>query len=197
MKLTPAIAILALLSTAGCFGPNKANVDLRKKNQELSQKVETLTKQHEADLAYLATADQKQGAVPRLSADRLNELFTASTVEVDKLSNWRDGLLKVYVVPIDAAGDTLKAAGAVTVEAYDLAKADKPLLGKWEFPAADAGKNWYDSFVVRGYALNCPIASPLDASEITIRATFVDSLTQRTLTAQRVIKVAPAAIAPK
>jgi hypothetical protein len=185
-----ALVIFSLSAAIGCGGPSKVNVSLRKENQDLAHQLEVLKQQHAADTASLAAADQKQGTVPRLSNERINELFTVSSIQIDKLTAWRGDALKVYVVPKDADGDTIKAAGAITVEAFDLSKEDNQLLNKWDFAAADAGKNWHESFVVSGYALTCSAGAPIEASEITVRVTFKDTLTDRTLTAQRVIKTA-------
>ncbi len=183
------IAIVALLAPlAGCGGPSKVNVQLRKENQDLKQELTVLKHQHQADTASMVMLQKNDTTRPAtLSIERLNELFTVSTIDIGKLTSARSDGLKVYVTPRDAQGDPLKSAGAITVEAFDLANKDKPLLGHWDFPAADAGKNWYESIIVRGYALTCPVTLPASTAEVTIRVTFVDSLTQRTLAAQKLI----------
>jgi hypothetical protein len=188
------LSLVAILlgGMIGCGGPNKTNVELRKKNQLLQDEVKTLKQQHEGDVASLAAKDKQAGSLPTLSNDRLNQLFTVTKIDIASLSAIREGGLKVYVTPRDADGDPLKTAGAIAVDAFDLSKPDKPQLGHWDFPATDAGKNWYESIVVRGYALTCPLQVPPTGSEITVRVTFTDSLTQRVLTAQKVI-TAPAA----
>ena len=196
-RLKQAIVILSVVFLVGCSKPNSANIELRKKNQELQTKVDQLQKRYQGDQATIASLQSQKGSLPTLPTTRMAELFTCTGLEINKLTGYRKDGLKVYVVPTDAAGDVLKTAGAVTVEAYDLARKDQPLLGRWEFPVADAGKNWYESMIVRGYALTCDIAQPTAPSEITIRATFTDALTQRTFTAQRVIKTEAQAIAPE
>jgi hypothetical protein len=190
MKRTLAIALTISAVLAGCR-PNKANVQLRKQNQELQSKVDLLSQQHAADQASLMAKDKQSGAPSTLSTEKLNQLFTVTKIDINKLTSVRPEGLKVYVTPRDEAGDPLKTAGAITVEAFDLSRSDKPLLGKFEFPAADASKHWYESIVVRGYVLLCPLQSAVTGPEINVRVTFVDSLTDRTLTAQRVIPAPP------
>ena len=55
-------------------------------------------------------------------------------------------------------------------------------------PLKDAASNWYQSWIVHGYALQTPLQPPESAKEVTVRATYTDALTQRTFTDQRVIK---------
>lgn len=188
------LPILLLFLLGGCFGPNKTNVELRKKNQDLQSKVDQLERRHKGDQATIASLQQEKGAVlPTLPTTRMAELFTVTGIDINKLTGFRNDGLKVYVQPTDASGDVLKSAGDLVVEAYDLAKKDQPLLGRWEFPVKDAAVNWYASWVVTGYAVTVPLERPATAAEITVRATFTDALTQRTFTAQRVIKTEAAA----
>jgi outer membrane murein-binding lipoprotein Lpp len=197
MNRLVALAILTPLLTVGCRGPNKANIELRKKNQDLQTKVDQLERNRQADQATIAALQKDKGVVvQQLPTTQVSQLFTVTGVDINKLTGFRKEGLKVYVVPNDAAGDVLKAAGTVTVEAYDLGRKDQPLLGRWEFPTEQAGANWYSSWVVSGYALTCPLDPPTQPTEITIRATFTDALTQRTFTAQRVVKTEAQAIAP-
>ena len=59
-----AVAILA----AGCSSPDKANITLRKQNAELRQQVETLQRQHEADVPA-CRVDIPDGATPQADED--------------------------------------------------------------------------------------------------------------------------------
>lgn len=191
------LVILTPLFALGCGGPNKANVELRKKNQELQSRIDELERRHQGDQATIAALQREKGVVvDQLPIQRMAELFTVTGIEIHKLTGFRNDGLKVYVVPTDAAGDVLKAAGDLVVEAYDLSRKEQPLLGRWEFPLDQAAAHWYSSWVVAGYALTCPLSPPAQAAEITVRATFTDALTQRTFTAQRVIKTESQAAAP-
>ena len=183
-KWTAASALAAVV--IGCHGPDKANVTLRKENQDLKQQVDQLKHQHDADVASLA-AEQAGTTQPAVGAAQLDQLFTVASIDLNKLTSYRDDALKVYVTPKDSAGDTIKMAGAVTIDAFDLSIKDKPQVGHWEFPANEAGKNWFESLIVRGYALNCPVKLEATTTELTVRVSFVDTLTARTLTAQKVI----------
>ncbi len=195
MPITPrqrlSLVAVLLASAIGCGGPNKANVELRKQNQHLHEELKVLKQQNEGNLATIAANSGSRG-VNSLTGEQLSELFTVTKIDIASLSAIREGGLKIYVTPRDADGDTIKSAGAIIVEAFDLSHGDKPQIGHWEFPAQGAGKNWYESWIVRGYALECPLSTPSATAEVTIRVTFTDTLTHRVLTAQKVITAPPA-----
>ena len=130
-------------SLTGCiFGkPNPENINLRKKVQGLEDRVATLQQQHEADQVLIRSIRQRVPTIPTLSTERLDELFTAHGLKVGKLTGGYDldpkkpgdKAIKVYLVPTDEDGQPLKAAGSFSIDAFDLADADKPHIGHWEF----------------------------------------------------------------
>ncbi len=178
-----------MVALVGCRGPDKANIELRKENQALKDQVENQARRHQADQAQIAALQTEKGsAVETLPTTRLAELFTVSGIDINKLTGFRKDGLKVYISPTDDAGDIIKAAGSLTIDAFDLSKGSEAHLGHWEFPLQDAAKNWYQSWIVHGYALQTPLQPPELVKEITVRASYTDALTQRTFTNQRVIK---------
>jgi hypothetical protein len=182
-----------VVAAAGCSSPNHANITLRKQNQELRSQIETLQRQHEADAASLKAMEARgPSTVPTLSNDRFAELFTAHGLSFGKLTGAdpdKPGALKVYVVPTDDAGEPLKAAGAFVVEAFDLAAGGENLIGRWEFPLADAAKNWFGKGLLYTYLLPLPLEKPPAHEQITLRVVFRDALTGREIAAQRVVKI--------
>lgn len=186
-----AISLFGLL-LIGCGGPNKANVELRKQNQRLQDELKVLKQQNEGNLATIAAFKKSGDTNVALAGEQLSQLFTVTKIDIASLSAIREGGLKIYVTPRDSDGDIIKSAGAITVEAFDLSHADKPQIGHWEFAAQGSGKNWYESWIVRGYALECPLSAPPAMAEVTVRVSFTDTLTRRVLTAQKVITAPPA-----
>src|SRR3954451_23463112 len=77
---------LGLMLATGCAKPNKANIELRKKNADLSAKVETLERQHAADMASLAAKEKGGTTVPSLASERLEQLFTVHGIEFGRLT---------------------------------------------------------------------------------------------------------------
>jgi hypothetical protein len=101
-----------------------------------------------------------------------------------------DGVLKVYVTPIDDAGHDLKAAGSFVVELFDLSKGDNARVGRWEFPLDQARQNWVGQALLYTYVLTLPWQqSRPEHPELTLKVRFTDALTGRTFETQKVIQV--------
>jgi hypothetical protein len=189
------LAVFATVAFTACSSPNKANIDLRKQNQQLQGEVDSLKRQHEADVATIRALEAKSPDVASLPQERINQLFTVNGLQFGKLTGADPDdpkKLKVYVVPTDGQGQQIKAAGSFVVEAFDLSGGDNARIGRWEFPLDQAAKNWYGQAMLYSYVLSCPWQSPPRHSDITIKVTFTDALTGRQFTAQKSIKV-PAA----
>ncbi len=189
------IVSASIALAAGCSSPNKANIDLRKQNQQLQGEVDSLKRQHEADAATLRAMEAKSPGIASLPQERINQLFTVHGIQFGKLTGADPDdpkKLKVYVVPTDGEGQQIKAAGSFVVEAFDLSNGDNARVGHWEFPLDQAAKNWYGRAMLYTYVLSCPWQSPPKHSDITLKVTFTDALTGRAFTAQKSIKVAPA-----
>ena len=200
--LTLGLVVAPLLALAGCNTPSAANITLRKQNQQLQQQVDDLTAQHARDAATLAADVRDRPTVPSLPQDRLDRLVTVQGLQFGKLTGGNnpdsivgpDTQLSVYVVPIDGQGTAVKAAGAFTVEAFDLArKSGPPLVGTWHFPLARARDLFYDKCSLYTYVLPCPWQAVPPHPDLTVRVTFDDELTGRRFVAQTQAKAHPPA----
>lgn len=190
-----AAATLAVLLT-GCATNN--DLDLKR---EISLLKEKLDKQGNDLVARQATIEElnKQLTVCRgISADDLKRIFYPEKIVIGTLSGGEnydnqpgDDGVTVYLQPIDRRGDVLKVAGDIRIELYDLANpTGQNQLGVYNFPVDKAVDLWYGQLMTYHYALRCPWQNgPPKHTEITIRATFVDFLTKRVMTAQSVVKV--------
>lgn len=197
--LIPVSLLAAMLLIAGCTTPSKANVELRKQNRELRDEMANLNRVHEADQASLRTLQSSRSVLPTLPGERIDELFTTHGLSFGRLTGGGDleaakpgdEALKIYIVPLDQYGDVLKAAGAFTVEAFDLDRPGEQKIGQWEFPVDQAEKNWYGGALLYTYVLTCPWQTVPQHSKLTIQVTFLDALTQRTFTQRREITIVP------
>lgn len=195
VKLAILLTSAAMLA-AGCGSPNSANIVVRKQNQDLQDKIDSLTRTHEADQAELNGLKDRIGTLPTLPDDRLAKLFTTHGLSLGKLTGGADldrdkpgdEGFKVYVTPTDDQGDTLKAAGSFVIEAFDLAS-KLPERGKWTFDTDQTRKCWNGSFLSHQYVLTCPWQSPIQHEELTVKVTFRDELTGREFHTQKVIKI--------
>ena len=192
------IVLMLLCCIGGCNTPNQANIELRKQNQTLQNQIDTLQRQHSADVADINALQSHATTVPVLPQKRLAELFTVHGLKFGRLTGGADldpskpgdEGLKIYITPIDEAGEQLKAAGAFTVEAFDLANKDHPLVGSWRFPLSEAAHNWYGRALLYCYVLTCPWQhGPPAHADLTIKVTFTDALTQRYFIAQEIVKI--------
>lgn len=183
-----------VFAQTGCKGPNQANIELRKQNQELRAKVDELERRHNADAAQIRASESASGStVPSLPQDRVDQLFTVHGIQLGRLTGVSpEGDLKVYVTPTDESGQPIKAAGSFVVDAFDLARSDHPRIGHWEFPLEQARKNWVGQALLHCYVLALPWqGTPGDHPQLTLRVVFTDALTGRVFETQKVVRVDP------
>jgi hypothetical protein len=185
-----------LVVGTGCASkPSAVNIELRKQNQALLDRIRLLEARSQQDQATIRVLESRMPTVPVLPEERIRQLFTPVDLKIGRLTGWatlnengqsREGL-KVYVVPLDTDGDELRSAGAFQVEAFDLTKPN-PRVGRWDFGPEEARALWHGSGLLYEYVLPCPFESSVDSSELTLRITFTDLLTQRVIVKQSVIK---------
>lgn len=159
------------------------------------------------DLQIQATTREIKGlraqspTIATLPTERLEKLFTTKGLKLGRLTGgWDkdrntagDEGIKIYIVPIDEAGQPIKMSGTFTIEAFDLADKTTPLVGTWDFNVAATKEAWRGAFMDYTYVLECPWkqATPKH-EELTLKVKFLDELTQTSYEAQQVIRVHPA-----
>jgi hypothetical protein len=185
-----AVTVLATTLICGaCAKPNAANIQLRKQNQELRDKLADLERRDREHADRIRTLESRATTVPVLPQAQLDPLFTTHGLRIGKLTAADAKGLRLYVVPTDATGQPIKAAGSFVVEAFDLANRDgENRIGRWEFPLADAAKHWVGLAMQYTYVLESPWTKPPSKGEVTVRVTFTDALTQRSFTEQKQLK---------
>ena len=192
--MTPRMLQFALLACClpalgGCFlfkSPDKANIELRKKNQELETRVAELERKSAGDAAMIDSLQNRAGSLPTLPRERLAKLFTTHDITLGKLTGGADldaakpgqEGLKVYVTPLDETGDPIKAAGLFTVEAFDLSRDQKPKIGTWTFDAEATRQAWSSVLNRYNYVLTLPWQTPPTGDSLHLEVTFTDELTQ-------------------
>jgi len=183
-------SVASIRFLVGCAQPNAANVALRKEIDELHAKVDDLNRRHAADEATIAGLRSGSTTAPSLPEDRIAQLFTTHGLTFGRLTGVQEQTLKVYVCPSDDSGQTLKAAGAFEIDAFNLSQSGETRIGHWTFDVAQARENWYGQGMLYTYVLKCPLEkSPPANTELTIRVTFTDALTGRKFNAQRQVQV--------
>lgn len=176
--------LLTAAAVGGCGKPSAANRELRLRVQELEQRNAVLESQAKANARnrLVSTRPVSDGGVD------VDRLFTPASLSFGRLTGVSAdrSVLRVYVVPLDAQGDTLKAAGGFTVEAFDLARGPNALLAQWTFTRDQAAAQWVGKGLLYTYVLECPLPAGLPAitKPLDLRVTFRDELTGRTLDAR-------------
>lgn len=190
----PMFGMLALV--AGC-APDP-QVELRQEIARLNTAAADRERELEAKRATITELQARVAAAAGLNEKRLEYLFVPERLVLDTLTGGldEDGLpgdeaVVVYVKPIDRYGDTIKAAGELRVQLFDLAAPpEQSLVGEMRVPVEKAAEYWYGRFLTSHYTLKCPWISGFPAhSEITVRVTFVNLFPPRVLTAQTVVNV--------
>lgn len=191
----PVIALL-LIALVGC-SPSKANIQLRKENEQLRAQVAKLENTRQADHARIHTLE---GPVTRpiLPETELVRLYTAHGLSLGRLTGTYkdddrqplDSGIVVHVVPVDEDGQILKAAGRFDISAFDLADPQHPLLGNHSFSLEEARQCWYGKALLFNYVLKVPFDLQPKHPDITIRIAYTDELTGRQFTTEKVVKAA-------
>ncbi len=188
LLLLPLAGIIAM--SGGCSllrKPDKANIELRKQNQELQARLAESQRTSEADAARLRSIEGRAEPLPTLPRERLAKLFTAHDIKLGRLTGGADldpakpgqEGLKIHVTPLDETGDPIKAAGAFTVEAFDLSQDQGVKIGTWTIDAAAARENWSSVLNRYEYVFSLPWQMPPMTTSLHLDVTFDDELTQR------------------
>ena len=194
-RLLPLAGLLALLQV-GCL--NNSQIELERRVATLEEQVAQRDNQLAASQATIDDLQKSLQTVRGLTDEDLERVFYPEKIELASLTGGDDydgqpgdDGISVYLRPIDRTGDALKVAGDIRIELYDLQNpSGQKLIGEYEFPVDQVSELWYGKFATYHYTLRCPWKNgPPKHDEITIRATFVDYLTQRSMTAQVVRKV--------
>lgn len=176
--------VIAAASLAGCTTPWQANIDLRKENQDLRDE---LAQARAASAASRGThVVTTRPGVP--GAVDLDGLFTVSSLSFGRLTMAEGQALRVFVTPVDAAGDDLKTLGSFDVLAYDLSKGSQALVGQWTFTAEQARASWNGKGLLYAYVLECPLKARPEGT-LSLRVTFRDVLTGRQIVGETQAKL--------
>jgi len=199
--LAAGLVVVGLAGLTGCgVDYARVNRELRERNLALEEQTAKQAEQvrnQQATIERLnAQVDQKVPRAVTLPEARLKQLFTVGKVEIlgqTDAWDWTDDSqpdgFRVFVRPRMENGDVLPATGTLTVEAFDLAAekgAEK--LGEWTFSAEQLKDKWYGTLGTNYLAVNCPWTKPPAHREITFKVKFVEALTERVFTDQKVVQ---------
>jgi len=187
-----------LLFLAGCGIGSERKDPAELKAEKLRQEKAALTgdtQQLQVEIEQLQAQIRALSALPQ---DQRGNPYELTSVRIARISNFFDKdsdgkqeKLVVYVQPIDAEGDAVKAAGTVSVQLWNLNNPNgEALLGQWQVEPAELRKLWFNSLATTAYRLTFdrPETVGVFSEPLTIKVTFLDSLTGESFRAQQVIE---------
>jgi len=187
-----------LLFSSGCEETNSKMTSadkyslLKQEETQLTYKIEQL----ESDNKQMQKQIQVLSGLPDgAKGENLYELqsvkITRYTNIYDKDKDGKKEKLIVYIQPMDAEGDIIKAAGTVDVQLWDLNKdGGEALLGQWHVKSEELTKFWFATILTINYRLTFDIADKIDKFDepLTVKVTFTDYLSGKVFKEQRVIE---------
>ncbi len=204
MGLIGMFALTSFVMFGGCFDAPGTIIQLQ---QEIDQHKLDLEECEQAKFESETRANELEARLdnqPRLSSVDLDDLFVVDEVRIPSRSGGidldgtpgDDGIV-IYIQPVDAAGDVIKAAGAITVQLTDLTDVGTPrTIATREYTDPDEiKKSWYGGFLTNHYSFKIPFPESVGRvpAEMHVRVLFLDWLTGREFTASTTVKVQSAA----
>src|SRR5580765_7000498 len=85
-RLLVILAAAMICTSAGCYHPSEANVQLRRDKQRLEGQVAELQQQLSASRARIAGLEQEKGTLPTLPQERLDRMVTVQGIKLGRLT---------------------------------------------------------------------------------------------------------------
>lgn len=193
------VAAALIVGAAGCDNDRQLVRQLQERADALQVDLDRCTQQLSDRDAQIAALRRRLGNDPRLAGIRVEDLFTVDRIVlasrtggVDLDGQPGDDGVVVYLQPVDADGDVIKAAGQITIQLVDLTNPGAARsIATYVFSDRDElRKNWYGGFMTNHYTLKCefpPNTKP--PREVQVRVTFLDWLTGREFVVSRSVTV--------
>jgi len=198
MRKRTFIWLALLAATVGGCIPGGGDADLAEQLARRDRQIEKLTAEKAALQSWAAAREAQILQLQALGPGRLGKLFHVDHIDLGRHTGGYtideapgDDGIRVYLLPRDADGSVIKAAGEVTLQLFDLAEpAGANSLGEFHFPVGQIGKHWYGGVLTYYFRFDCPWPNgPPKHPDVTIRATFVDTLTGKSFSVQKLCTV--------
>jgi hypothetical protein len=178
---------LAPLLASGCGIGSERKDPYEIKAQKIAQEKTELMRdlqQVRAENEQLAEQIKAMSVFPE---DKTINPYEIERIKISRYTNFYDKnddgkreKLIVYVQPIDADGDAVKAAGTMDVQLWNLNNLNgQAMLAEWQIDPNELRHLWYDTLVSANYRLTFDAPKELDvlAEPLTVKVTFTDYLT--------------------
>jgi hypothetical protein len=192
-----------LFSAEGCRNCDLVEAELRSREMELREVHADLSRaeaQNEALMRELASL--RHGTAAKISPELASQTYTLKQITlgrgtggVDEDDCPGDEALQVVVEPRDGDGHTIKAPGAVHVEALEVTPEGLKLpLSSWDLTPEQVRHTWRNGFLSTGYFIVLPWKTwpSSEKLRVIVRFTLVDG---RVFEADKDIMVRPTPVA--
>jgi len=188
-----------LVFALGCESAGTRGPTLSQEVEQLSAEKTGLQNKVEQQQRENEQLKKAVEGLSKLPGDKkAEEIYQLKGVKIGKYTNLYDEdkngtreTLAVYIQPMDETGDSIKAAGAVEVQLWDLNKKEsEALLGQWRVEPNEMKKKWLNSIFGGNYRLGFDAAGKVEKFDkpLTVRVVFTDYLSGRIFTEEKVIK---------
>jgi len=164
---------------------------LQDENNQLQARADKLESENQQLLEQCQALDFLDRQIRLSALDRLDRIEIGKHTRLtDENGDGRLDALTVHVIPIDQAEDTVKTPGSMEVSLWQLdPHAEEHLLGQWTVTAQQARTLWGRSLLGRYYRLkfDLPSAAQNHPDDLTVKVTFTDYLTGKTLQSQKTL----------
>ena len=195
-KIQMLAVLTAFCFSVGCGGSSNHTLwekihELQAQKNELESRSEKLEAENQQLVEQCHALDSIDRTIRLSALDRLDRIEIGSRSGLTDEN--RDGLLDtlaVHLVPIDQAEDTVKVPGQVHISLWHLnPSAEEYLAGEWTVSAEQLKTLWGHSLLGRYYRLkfDLPEGLPNQTEDLTVKVTFTDYLTGKTVKAQKAI----------
>jgi hypothetical protein len=190
--------ICAVVLAGGCGhkrAPATTKKELISRETELKIKLELVERENEQLKKQIETLS----GLP--SGKRAETVYKLQTIRIGNYTNIYDEdkngtreTLIVYVSPTDETGDSVKAAGEVNIQLWDLSKSSgEAMLSQWTIEPNELKTKWYSSVMSSRYRFTFDVSGVVKdykppKAGLTVKVNFTDYLSGRTFSEQKFIK---------
>jgi hypothetical protein len=180
---------------AGCASETER--DLRRQITRLEDRLHEQQQELAARANTISALNRQLADARAISPEVLEQIyfpeeirFASLTAGVNLDDQPGDDGVVVHLQPLDRNRDPLKVAGSVRIDLFDLAApTGQTLIGRCTYSPEELRERWLTGLLTYHYSLECPWDRLPETNAVTVRAVFTDLLTERVITAQRVVEV--------
>ena len=191
-------SLLVVLCLTGCGPKNFINDNdtLRAENLKLKQQVDELNEQIElrqGEIEGLRAKSAGERAIKEANPPVLAKIkFSAYSGAVDKDSDGRDDLIRMYLTPLDHKGRLLPVAGRLKVQAVAIQDDAPPaLLASRTYEPKDFDDAYRANLTGYHYTIELELPESIDPAitSVTVKATLTEAVTGHVLSVEEIVEI--------